>query len=63
MTFVAQAAQSWLEEHEYFSLLKQGRKWEGLGCSGPGRIGGPLRSGEGSPRAVEAVTRERGGGR
>lgn len=35
MTFVPQAAQSHLEKHEYFSLLKQGRKWEGLGGSVP----------------------------
>lgn len=42
MTFVPQAAQSWLEKHEYFSLLKQGRKWEGLGhwASGPRGMGG-----------------------
>lgn len=63
MTFVPQAAQSHLEKHEYFSLLKQGRKWEGLGrsASGPAGMGGPQRWGrEKQPREGSRGYPERG---
>lgn len=51
-----------MEKHEYFSLLKQGRKWEGLGCSasGLGGMGVGGRGGEGNPRVAEAAGGERG---
>lgn len=63
MTFVPQAAQGWLEEHEYFSLLKPGRKWEGLAAQLQGQEDGGPQRWEGSPGVAEAATGERDGGK